>query len=97
MSLKQKKHSENKKEQSRLQEKMEKRKKKMDIPLLPPYIYIISEGTKTEPYYIGAIASKINEKYREYSTGERIVVEGTGRNTPETLWMKSSHRQKKSG
>lgn len=28
MSLKQKKHSENKKEQSRLQEKMEKRKKK---------------------------------------------------------------------
>lgn len=32
MSLKQKKHSENKKEQSRLQEKMEKRKKKMDIP-----------------------------------------------------------------
>ncbi len=85
MSLKQKKHSENKKEQSRLQEKMEKRKKKMDIPLLPPYIYIISEGTKTEPYYIGAIASKINEKYREYSTGERIVVEGTGRNTKSLL------------
>ena len=85
MSLKQKKHSENKKEQSRLQEKMEKRKKKMDIPLLPPYIYIISEATKTEPYYIGAIASKINEKYREYSTGERIVVEGTGRNTKSLL------------
>ena len=85
MSLKPKKHSENKKEQSRLQEKMKNRQKKMNLPLLPPYIYIISEGTKTEPYYIGAIAGKINEKYREYSTGERIMVEGTGRNTQSLL------------
>ena len=33
MSLKPKKHSENKKEQSRLQEKMKKRQKQMEIPL----------------------------------------------------------------
>mgnify|MGYP004461391009 FL=1 len=85
MSLKPKKHSENKKEQSRLQEKMKKRQKQMEIPLLPPYTYIISEGTKTEPYYIGTIAERVNEKYREYSTGKRIIVEGTGRNTKSLL------------
>ena len=63
---------------------MQKKKKKTNI-VLPPYTYIVSEGTKTEPYYIEAMAQVINEKYREFSTGKFVVVEGTGRNTKGLL------------
>lgn len=84
MSLKPKKISEMKREQTKLQEKMKKKQKEI-YHELPPYTYIVSEGTKTEPYYMEAIAQKINEKYREFSTGKFIVVKGTGRNTMSLL------------
>ena len=84
MSLKPKKFSELKIQQDELQKKMQKKKKKTNI-VLPPYTYIVSEGTKTEPYYIEAMAQVINEKYREFSTGKFVVVEGTGRNTKGLL------------
>ncbi len=84
MSLKPKKYSELKREQSELKEKMQKKKKEINDEL-PHYTYIVSEGTKTEPYYFESIAQKINEKYREFSTGRFIFVEGTGRNTKGLL------------
>ncbi len=53
MSLKPKKYSELKREQSELKEKMQKKKKEINDEL-PHYTYIVSEGTKTEPYYFSA-------------------------------------------
>lgn len=84
MSLKPKKFSELKREQAELKEKMQKRQKEINYEL-PRYTYILSEGTKTEPYYIDSIAQKINERYKEFSTGRFIVVQGTGRNTKGLL------------
>lgn len=55
MSLKPKKFSELKFEQAELRKKMQKRQKEINCEL-PRYTYIVSEGTKTEPYYIEAIA-----------------------------------------
>lgn len=63
---------------------MKKKKNKINCEL-PRYTYIVSEGTKTEPYYIESIAQIINEKYREFSSGRFIVVNGTGRNTKGLL------------
>lgn len=80
MSLKPKKFSELRMEQEELKKKMQKKKKEIHYEL-PHYTYIVSEGTKTEPYYIESIARRINEKYREFSTGRFIIVQGTGRNT----------------
>lgn len=84
MSLKPKKFSEQKREQSELKQKMQKRSKEINR-ILPPYLYIVSEGTKTEPYYIEGIAQIINEKYKEFSTGKFIEVEGTGKSTKGLL------------
>lgn len=56
MSLKPLKVSEIKKNQCKLNAKMNKAKKKIE-GILPPYIYIISEGTKTEPNYIAGMVS----------------------------------------
>lgn len=84
MSLKPKKFSELKKEQIHLKSKMQKKQKEINYEL-PRYTYIVSEGTKTEPYYIEAIVKLINEKYRAFSTGKLIVVKGTGRNTKGLL------------
>lgn len=84
MSLKPKKFSELKQEQPELRVKMQKKQKQINYEL-PRYTYIVSEGTKTEPYYISAIAQRINEKYREFSTGRFIIVKGTGRNTKGLL------------
>lgn len=84
MSLKPKKFSEIKREQTDIREKMHKKQKGINY-VLPRYTYIVSEGTKTEPYYIEAIARTINEKYREFSTGRFIVVHGIGRNTKGLL------------
>lgn len=84
MSLKPKKFSELKKEQIHLKSKMQKKQKEINYEL-PRYTYIVSEGTKTEPYYIEAIVKLINEKYRAFSTGKFIVVKGTGRNTKGLL------------
>ena len=69
-------------DQKKLNARMEKRKKQIEeLHQLPPYIYIVSEGTKTEPYYIAGLVDAINEKYYPYSTGKRIIVKGIGRNT----------------
>lgn len=84
MSLKPKKFSELKREQADIREKMQKKQKEINY-VLPRYTYIVSEGTKTEPYYIESIARIINEKYREFSTGRFIVVHGIGRNTKGLL------------
>lgn len=80
MSLKPLKVSEQKKKQEKINAKMQKREKeKLDV--LPPYMYIISEGTKTEPNYIRGLADRINTKFAAFSSGKRIVIKGTGRNT----------------
>lgn len=84
MSLKPKKFRELKIQQDELKKKMHKKEKEKNT-ILPPYTYIVSEGTKTEPYYIEAMAQLINEKYREFSTGKFVIVEGTGRNTKDLL------------
>ncbi len=65
MSLKPLKASEIKKNQSKLNAKMNKAKKKIE-GILPPYIYIISEGTKTEPNYIAGMVRAINSKYYDF-------------------------------
>lgn len=84
MSLKPLKVSEQKKNQEKINAKMQKKKKEL-LDDLPPYTYIISEGTKTEPNYISGFADAINSKYREFSSGPRILVRGTGRNTKGLL------------
>ncbi len=73
MSLKHQKFSEIRMEQEELKKKMQKKKKEINYEL-PHYTYIVSEGTITEPYYIESIARRINEKYREFSTGRFIIV-----------------------
>lgn len=84
MSLKQKKVSEKKREQAKLNEKMKKRKKIL-IDDIPPYTFIVSEGIKTEVAYIAGFASAINKKYANFTTGDRIKVKGTGRNCQSLL------------
>ncbi|MCM1569043.1 MAG: RloB family protein [Roseburia sp.] len=84
MSLKPKKFSELKRDQKDLKEKMQRKQKEINYEL-PYYTYIVSEGTKTEPYYIESIAQQINEKYKAFSTGRFIIVKGTGRNTKGLL------------
>ena len=61
MSLKPLKVSEQRKNQEKINAKMHKRKKEL-LDDLPPYMYIISEGTKTEPNYIRGFADAINAK-----------------------------------
>ena len=60
-----------------------KQKKLRDNP--PPYMYIVSEGTKTEPNYILGMAKAINAKYYDYSSCSRIIVKGTRKNTKGLL------------
>lgn len=84
MSLKPKKVSEIKKEQSKLNEKM-KRKRKIVLDDIPPYTFIVSEGIKTEVAYITGFASAINKKYANFTTGEMVKIKGTGRNCQSLL------------
>lgn len=84
MSLKPLKASEQKKNQDKLNAKMSRRRKEL-LDDLPPYTYILCEGTKTEPNYIKGLVSKINSKYFDLSSGKRIVVRGTGRSTRSLL------------
>ncbi len=90
MSLKPLKASEQKKNQEKINAKMQKRKKEL-LDDLPPYIYIVSEGTKTEPNYIKGMAKVINSKFYDLSSGNRIVVKGTGRNTRSLLKYAREH------
>lgn len=71
-------------DQKKINEKMQRRKKEI-IDDLPPYIYIVSEGVKTEPNYISGLADAINSKYRDLSAGKIVVIKGTGRNTRSLL------------
>lgn len=84
MSLKPKKVSEIKREQSKLNKKMNKRKKTL-LDDIPPYTFIVSEGIKTEVAYISGFASAINRKYADFTTGEMIKIMGTGRNCQSLL------------
>lgn len=68
MSLKPIKVSTAKKEQQKLNDKM-KKKNKVLLDTLPPYMFIISEGTKTEVIYMKGFADAINKKYSFFSTG----------------------------
>lgn len=82
MSLKPKKHS----EQIKIMEKMKQKESKMETRYeLPPYIMIVSEGIKTEPYYLRGFTKKINAQYKSIIKEERICVYGTGRNTKGLL------------
>ena len=57
MSLKPKKHS----DIIKIQEKMEQAKSQMETKYqLPPYTMIVSEGTKTEPFYLRGFIKNSN-------------------------------------
>lgn len=58
--------------------KMKKRKKAV-IGTLPPFMYIVTEGTVTEVTYIEGFAKNINMRYGAFSTRDRIVVKGFGK------------------
>ena len=51
MSLKPRKFSDLKRSQEEINAKMLKKRKKTQLEL-PPCMYVVSEGIKTEPYYI---------------------------------------------
>lgn len=84
MSLKPLKASEQKRNQENINAKMQKKKKEL-LDDLPPYMYIMSEGKKTEPNYISGLTDKINQKFFDFTSGPRIFVKGTGRNTKGLL------------
>ena len=82
MTLKPRKHS----EQKKIAEKMKQRESRMNTRhQLPPYTLIVSEGIKTEPLYLKGFVDKINEQYRDITKEKHILVHGTGRNTKGLL------------
>lgn len=82
MSKKPKKHS----EQKRLNDIMNGRKKQVEYTnLLPPFTYIFCEGEQTEPNYLSGLVNEINIKYSKYTSVDRIIVKGVGRNTRSLL------------
>lgn len=78
MSLKPKKHSDEKKIREKLRQKTTRMETKYK---LPPYTLIVSEGIKTEPYYLRGFVDRINRQYKDINREDRIVVVGTGKNT----------------
>ena len=73
-------------DQRKLNDMMKKKVRTVETMMMfPPYMYIVSEGVKTEPNYIRGLVDKINNKYKKYLPGDRIVVRGTGRNTKSLL------------
>ena len=73
-------------DQRKLNDLMKKKTRSVETMMMfPPYMYIVSEGIKTEPNYICGLVDKINKKYKKYLPGDRIVVRGTGRNTKSLL------------
>lgn len=78
MSLKPKKKGDIRKSE----EKMRTKASKMNsMNFLPPYTMIVSEGIKTEPFYIKGLVDKVNEQYKSIAREPHIDVYGTGRNT----------------
>lgn len=69
--------------ENKLNDKFNKIKKPpyTEMPELPPYMYIVCEGIKTEPTYVKEMVNEINNKFHNYSFQDRIIVEGTGKNT----------------
>jgi len=74
-----------KKSDARKMDKMKAKKRDLRLNELPPRILIVTEGTKTEPFYFEILADKINKKeeFSKITRNPRVVVEveGTGRNT----------------
>lgn len=82
MSLKPKKHS----DQKKIQAKMKQHESKMATKYqLPPYTLIVSEGIKTEPLYLEGLVRKINAQYKGLVKDNHIIIWGTGRNTKSLL------------
>lgn len=72
--------------QKKLEATMQKKKKRIEeLHQLPPYTVIFSEGIKTEPFYIQGLTKQVNQKYAQFTSGDRITVIGTGRNTRSLL------------
>ncbi len=66
---------------------MERKRKQIEVlQPLPPYTAIFCEGIKTEPLYIQGFTNKINQKYKDYTTKDRIIVVGTGRGARSLLY-----------
>lgn len=72
--------------QKKLEAAMQRKRKKIEkLHKLPPYTIIFSEGTKTEPFYIQGLTKQVNQRYAQFTSGDRITVIGTGRNTRSLL------------
>ena len=82
------------KQQEKLRMKME-RKKKKEISLLPPFMYIATEGTITETTYLDSIVESINKKYGMFSRHDRVVLEGYGQSCLKLLDEAESKVSKK--
>lgn len=82
------------KQQEKLRMKME-RKKKKEISLLPPFMYIATVGTITETTYLDSIVESINKKYGMFSRHDRVVLEGYGQSCLKLLDEAESKVSKK--
>ena len=73
-------------DQKKLADIVQRKQKRTEaLQLLPPYTVIFCEGTKTEPLYIQGLANRVNDKYKDFVKKDRVVIEGTGRNTQDLL------------
>ncbi len=72
-----------KKSDAKKLDKMMAKKRDTALNELPPRMLIVTEGTKTEPYYLKILADRINGAASRISRTPRVIVEveGTGRNT----------------
>ena len=53
-------------DQRKLNDLMKKKPRSVETMMMfPPYMYIVSEGIKTEPNYIRGLVDKINNKYKK--------------------------------
>ena len=82
MSNKPLKFSELKKQR---QKSIENQRKNVPSYTFPPYTMIVTEGTKTEPYYLRGLVESINSYYRPYTKHNYIEIEGKGLNTTGLL------------
>lgn len=72
------KRSDSNQRQNLLNAKMMKKNKEI-IGTLPPFMFIVTEGTATETNYIEGFAAKINKRYGKYSKHKRIEIKGLGK------------------
>lgn len=57
--------------------RLDERKKELKTPM-PNSFLIVSEGTKTEPYYFDGLAKYINEKYGNGIDVEKPLIDTCG-------------------